>query len=219
MDYKNYKCPAVYKITNVLNNKIYIGKSINFYNRYKHHKYNKLSTYISRAFQKYGFDNFKFEIIEFPNKEDLSKREQFYLDYYKSYNKEVGYNIRSEVDDNVGFKHSKQTKEIISNKLKGRKPWHSGKTNVEALYWNEERKLNHGKLMAGGNNPNAKAVIQLTLDNNFIALYPSCREASLASGANSKKIAAAASGYKIKKKNGNVYIKKTAGNFKWKWQE
>ena len=218
MELKNYKCPAIYKITNIINDKIYIGKSINFYNRYKHHKYNKLNTYISRAFQKYGFDNFKFEILEFPTKEYLSEREQYYLNLHQSFKKEIGYNIRSTVDDNTGFRHSEETKKKLSNHFKGKVPWHKGKVNVEELYWDDNRKLAHSKLMKGGNNPNAKFVIQLTLSGEFIAVSPSCREASEASGVNSKKIAAAASGYKIKKKNGNTYIKKTAGGFKWKWQ-
>ena len=74
---------------------IYIGKSINFFNRYKHHKYNTdIKTYIANAFTKYGFENFKFELIEFPDKDKLSEREQINLDLYKSYNKDIGYNIR-----------------------------------------------------------------------------------------------------------------------------
>jgi group I intron endonuclease len=55
----------IYKITNKINNKCYIGQTIlNLFVRWKQHK--RISSnclYLKRAFDKHGIDNFKFELI------------------------------------------------------------------------------------------------------------------------------------------------------------
>lgn len=89
---------GIYKITNKINNKSYIGISKNIYRRWTDHKvrskdennreYNKV---LYQAFRKYGIENFSFEILEEEN--DLQKRkekEQYYIKLYNSYNN--GYN-------------------------------------------------------------------------------------------------------------------------------
>ena len=53
----------IYKITNKINNKIYIGQTNNIKRRFNSHKNNKRSV-ISKAINKYGVENFTFEIIE-----------------------------------------------------------------------------------------------------------------------------------------------------------
>ena len=52
---------SIYKITNLINNKCYIGQSINTPKRFREHK-NGNST-VSKAIKKYGVDNFLFEVI------------------------------------------------------------------------------------------------------------------------------------------------------------
>ena len=52
---------GIYKITNLLNNKVYIGQSINIEERWKKHKWHSLSvdSYpLYRAFNKYGLNIF-----------------------------------------------------------------------------------------------------------------------------------------------------------------
>ena len=77
---------GIYRIRNIINNKIYIGSAFNFKTREKRH-FNQLrkgkhhSVLLQRAFDKYGEENFVFEIIykakeEELNKEDLLKLEQ-----------------------------------------------------------------------------------------------------------------------------------------------
>ena len=58
----------IYKITNIQNNKVYIGQSIRPVNqRFRRHINdainNKLDTYFARAIRKYGKDNFYIKII------------------------------------------------------------------------------------------------------------------------------------------------------------
>lgn len=88
---------GIYKITNQINNKIYIGQSINIESRWQKHKYrynNQNYTgydyYIYRAMRKYGIDNFNFEVIEECKISELDERERFWIKHYDSYKN--GYN-------------------------------------------------------------------------------------------------------------------------------
>ena len=90
----------IYKISNKINNKIYIGQTIqNPKDRwYRHCQKSHLSKaernmVIKRAILKYGKDNFQFEIIETIEnctKELLDSREIYWISYYNSY--KSGYN-------------------------------------------------------------------------------------------------------------------------------
>ena len=90
------KC-GIYKITNLINNKCYIGQSINILDRWRHHKssaFNK-NDYryeypLYRAFRKYGLENFSFEIIEECLQSDLDKKEEYYINLFNAI--DYGYN-------------------------------------------------------------------------------------------------------------------------------
>lgn len=77
---------GIYKITNRLNNKSYIGQSICIEKRWENHKCkNGKSEYpLYRAFRKYGIENFDFEILEECLERELSERELFYIRKYDS---------------------------------------------------------------------------------------------------------------------------------------
>lgn len=84
---------GIYKITNKVNGHCYIGQSTNITNRWQRHKNYpiSLSNYpLYRAFQKYGIDNFTFEVLEECSSESLDEREIFYIHHFNSY--EDGYN-------------------------------------------------------------------------------------------------------------------------------
>lgn len=94
------KISGVYCIENLTNRKKYIGSSKNIYNRWRDHKNalrkNKHHSYkLQRAWDKYGEQQFKFYIIKiFEGEEkELRKLEQNYLDIYKSYDFNYGYNV------------------------------------------------------------------------------------------------------------------------------
>ena len=55
---------GIYQITNKVNNKIYIGQSIDIERRWNQHKYGKGSVVLMNAIKKYGLDNFEFKILE-----------------------------------------------------------------------------------------------------------------------------------------------------------
>lgn len=83
--------PGIYKITNKINQKCYIGKSSNIYERWQYHKwyYKTEEKTLYKAFLKYGINNFQFEIIEeipLDKYEEISnKREKYWIKYYNSY--------------------------------------------------------------------------------------------------------------------------------------
>lgn len=86
----------IYKITNTINNKVYIGQTIKpLQKRFSQHKNNYNKPYFSQlalyqAFKKYGLDNFTFEEIEQVPQDQLDEREKYWISYYDSYN--TGYN-------------------------------------------------------------------------------------------------------------------------------
>jgi group I intron endonuclease len=88
----------LYKITNTLNNKVYIGQSNKETERWRQHKYySKLENpvqYISRAMKKYGVDNFTYEVIaQCLSQKDADETEIELIKQYDSQNKEFGYNV------------------------------------------------------------------------------------------------------------------------------
>lgn len=89
---------GIYKITNCINNKVYIGKSIDILNRrWPYHKNllnngTHINQHLQNAWNKYGEENFDFSIILECDKEELDKYEIYYIAVYKSYLPEYGYN-------------------------------------------------------------------------------------------------------------------------------
>ena len=89
----------IYKITNKVNGKSYIGQTrytIEF--RWKQHQHKKDNTYFHNAIKKYGIENFSIEILEECNINDLNSREIFYIAKYDTFNN--GYNLTIGGDGN-----------------------------------------------------------------------------------------------------------------------
>jgi len=108
----------VYKITNKINGKIYIGQTVQDLNiRFNAHCYKGSGcTKIYRAIRKYGKENFTIEIIEVCDSiESLNKAEEYWIKEYSSI--ENGYNLTT---GGLNNKFSKETKEKLSIILKKR---------------------------------------------------------------------------------------------------
>ena len=86
----------IYKITNTINGKYYIGQTIqNVKERFYQHCATKCSKAVSNmaihiAIKKYGKSNFTVEVIEEIDSANLNDRERYWIKYYNSYNN--GYN-------------------------------------------------------------------------------------------------------------------------------
>lgn len=120
---------GIYKIQNKVNGKVYIGQSVNIKKRFYIHRYNAYNKenkstydlYLYIAMRKYGKDNFTYEIIEVCEKGILDQREIYWIKYYKSNQKEYGYNLSD-------GGHSTYVKEIKNNSNITNK-----KSNVEKI--------------------------------------------------------------------------------------
>lgn len=113
----------IYKITNLKNNKIYIGFTINEIQvRLRNHirasrQNKKRHTYLHSAIRKYGEDFFIIEEIEQGvNKKLLKEREKYWIEYFKP-----DYNLTKGGEGCLGYKHSKETKTKITGCPKGTK--------------------------------------------------------------------------------------------------
>lgn len=76
---------GIYKITNKINNKTYIGQSIELERRLTSHLRGWEDSVIDNAIKKEGINNFTFEIIEECPLEQLNEREIYWIQYYDSY--------------------------------------------------------------------------------------------------------------------------------------
>lgn len=97
---------GIYKITNLINGKIYIGQSTDIKKRWLKHKYAKDNFVIHKALRRYGIKNFSFDIIEQCKQEDLDRKEQFYIEYYNSLIPN-GYNMIAGGSNGAGLNKAK----------------------------------------------------------------------------------------------------------------
>lgn len=174
---------SIYKITNLINNKIYIGFSKNPAYRYKTHlknmknKNGKCYNYILYcAFRKYSPENFLLEIIyQSKDKEHTLKiMEPYFIKEYNSFGKN-GYNMTSGGEGRSGI--GKFGKE---NPMWGKKSWNNGIPCDDKTKQLISKSL-IGK-MAGEKNPNIKSrktynIYYKTGEvKTIIGLYKFCRE-------------------------------------------
>ena len=125
------KICGIYKITNLVNGKMYIGQSVDIYRRWNDHKYSAFKKYnnviynviLYRAIRKYGLENFEFEIIEECSVDELNEKEIYYINKYNTFvhNKNsCGYNMTLGGEGVKGSKLSEETKNKVSKSRKGK---------------------------------------------------------------------------------------------------
>jgi group I intron endonuclease len=211
---------GIYKITNKINNKIYIGSAISIKIRWQHHiselKYNRHSNrHLQNAWNKYGMENFRFEIIENVNTEkDCIIREQFYLNTLlkanindKTFNK-LGYNIIRIAGSNLGRKSTNETKQKISKSLighkrnKGRIQSEETKIKIKSKKLDTTTKIISRKYQ--GNIP----VIKYDIYGEEICIYKSLTEAAYINVINISNISSCCNGKR-----------KSAGGYIWRYNQ
>jgi membrane-associated HD superfamily phosphohydrolase len=91
-------CGGIYKITNITNEKVYVGRTVNFKKRWIEHikrgcNIDRISGKIYDAMFSEGIENFSFEIVEVCSKEEQAEKEKYWINFYKAM--EYGYNSKA----------------------------------------------------------------------------------------------------------------------------
>lgn len=114
----------IYKITNTINGKFYIGQTIqNVKERFYQHCATKCSKAVSnmaihRAIKKYGKSNFTVEVIKEIDSANLNDRERYWIKYYNSYNN--GYNSTKGGQDGIKLFKNLDTESIVREYKSGK---------------------------------------------------------------------------------------------------
>jgi group I intron endonuclease len=175
---------VVYKLTNKINGKSYIGQSLNLAKRLRDHKYNAKHLYPSNAKQpivlairEFGFENFEVEVLftseDFKDKTELKKalyeKEIFFIEKYDTVNN--GYNVTKGGAGMRGYKQSAENIERVRKMNLGKK--HSEEFRKRAgirakAYWsNPKNRERLSKRMAGENNPMYGVRLIGALNHNY----------------------------------------------------
>ena len=172
------------KIPNKINNKSYIGQSIDIERRWKSHRtepFNpnaeQYNTIFYKAIRKYGIENFVFEVLEECNQDQLNEKEQYWIEYYSTYVQQInsnGYNMT------VGG----QTAPMLYNTEDILKLWDEGKTVSEIAEYLQchvatvaarldANNISKKERLYRANAYKAIPIEQYTLDGVFVAEYSS----------------------------------------------
>lgn len=171
---------VIYKITNLINNKIYIGQTLvtepQRWQNHIWHAYNNPDNdcvYLCNAIKKYGRENFKREILEEVNdSNELNKKEIYYIKLYNSTNPDIGYNISM-----GGGGHSKYDSIEILELYE-----RFGSVIKVAKYLNASTDTISRRLKGMGVDTYNNTVLQISLDGNLINTYESFNAAKRATG-------------------------------------
>lgn len=109
---------GIYKITNLINGKIYIGQSVNIKNRFSTHKGFPTANYMYNDMKEFGLENFTFETIIICAPEYLNLYEKLCIDHYNCVHPN-GYNLTKGGNEQIEF--SEETIEKIRKSSTGRK--------------------------------------------------------------------------------------------------
>lgn len=183
------KSNEVYKITNKVTGKIYIGITNQGSGaRYRHHWYEARigeSAPIHKSMAKYGEENFTLEIIDFADTyEELREKEKFWIKELNSMDRKIGYNLTEGGDGTFGRMHSEETKEKIRQKAIGRKASDETKKKMSEARKGKCSDIQREHLKNVALQTKAIPVLQFSKTGEFIAKYESVSEASRQTGIN-----------------------------------
>lgn len=160
---------GIYTITNLINGKIYVGLSNDIEVRFLNHKrelknLEHYNTYLQSSINKYGLDNFEFDILEYCEEQFLCSQENYWCNMLNTHNDKYGYNLRPTHPD-CRCKHSEEHKQYLSKIFSGKgNPFYGKKMSKE-----HRNKLNKLK---------QKGVFQINSEGNIVAYFPSVASAN-----------------------------------------
>lgn len=193
----------IYKATNLINGKVYVGQTVDFKQRVWQHLrcYEKEDCFFHQAIEKYGRNNFDFQIIDkTTNPIKATELENYYIEELKAY-RPYGYNTN--LYGMCGFGGRPIVQLTLSGKYvaryssSGYAEKTKGFSNTSILYCCKDKQKSHKGFMFMFEDDylkngakkyikpkahNKKKVIQCDLKGNYISEFDSLQEASIKTG-------------------------------------
>lgn len=168
---------TVYAHINKSNNKIYIGITSQIpEKRWLNGKGYSYNSYFNNAIKKYGWDNFEHEIIANKLTEQEAKNfEKLLIAKFDLNNDSLGYNLTQGGDGIVGYHHTKETKEKLSQASKNMTKESRDKI-TQQLIGKKHSEEHKEKISIGAINKGTKQVCQYELDGTFVKKWDSLKD-------------------------------------------
>ena len=220
----------IYVITNMVNLKKYVGCTArdNPIDRWNEHKRSTKSYNLYKAFNKYGIENFTFQVIdEYQSIDKMKESEKEYISLFNTFHG-VGYNMTEGGDGrwghitseetkeklrqaNLGKKLSEEHKEKISKAGKGRIVSEETRKKLSLAHTGKKKNFkitNEYRQKLSDNSNRKRIIIQYDLDLNEINQYASLKQAEDETDIKYQSISRCCRG-----------IRPTAGGYMWSYSE
>jgi len=240
MDFKQIpQIICIYILTNLINGKVYVGKTKHLRKRIREHTYESADQVIDRAIKKYGIENFKIEVLYkydiLPdNKYEMLAMETAFIEFYESTNSEIGYNICIIGSNPINTIPSKEHRRKLSisktgnlNPMFGKK----GKDNPSYGIKRTDKQKEQNRIARLGKKHSEESKIKNSISqlkrldwkkpvkqinkitNEIIKIWTSATDAEKELGINNKDISSVCT----KRIDKNGYGRAAAGGFKWEY--
>lgn len=208
---------GIYTITNLIDGKMYVGFAIVFNTRKNDHwdklrKNKHKNIHLQRAWNKYGEENFVFEILEECENKFLTSQEHYWATILNTHNREYGYNLRPTnpfgktiVPKEMRDKMSKLYKGRKLPKSTHEKLWESRRKSGWTMSQEQKNKIGNANKGKTHIPKNKKIILQFDMNNILIKEWDSLSEA-------------------IRENKGDIWAclngkqKATNKQFKWKYK-
>jgi group I intron endonuclease len=197
---------GVYTIKNLANGKFYVGQTTKLYNRKEWHfsrlRNNKHpNKHLQRAYNRYGRNNFTFEIIETCAIDILLSREHHWCLLLGADKKETGYNIRPTGEDKY-CPHTEETRRKISKSQRGKITPEEVKEKIRIALLGRSLSKEHVKKIADGNRGKKRGFYKGGVNRKVVVINTETKDRQIFDS-----ISICAAHFKLPPSNISLYLK------------